>query len=474
MNIAIVGSGYVGLVSGACLASVGHEVRCVDQLSDRVDQVRRGEPPFHEPGLPELLRRTLASGRLTATADLAGAVAASDVTLIAVGTPPRGEAPDLSFVEAAASGIGRALRGTSSYHVVVTKSTVPPGTTEAVGERIAAESGRSPGEFGLCMNPEFLREGHAVADFLHPDRIVIGQRDGRSGRVVADMYAAFDCPRLHTTLRNAELIKYASNSLLSVLISFSNELAGLCEALPGTDVDTVMTGLHLDRRLSPMAGDVRVRPGILDYLRAGIGFGGSCLPKDVNALRVFARERGVVTPLLDATVRVNTDRARRVIDQLERLLGGLSDRTIAVLGLAFKPGTDDLRESPAFALIRVLRERGARVRAFDPLAMEAARRAMGGTADYELSSSPEEALTGADGVLVATAWPEFTEWDWDALCRLMRRPVILDGRHALARVRLPGSAVYQVIGRSGPSADEGEEITREVRPADALKVEIAE
>ena len=456
MKITVVGSGYVGLVSGACLASLGHDVCCVDKVQERVDQIRRGEAPFHEPGLPELLAQALASGRLTASTDLASAVAAGELTMIAVGTPPLGEAPDLSFVEAAADDIARALSGSTAYHVVVVKSTVPPGTTRVVGERIAAATGRRPDRLGVAMNPEFLREGHAVSDFLDPDRIVIGERDERSGAAVASLYDAFDCPKVHTTLESAELVKYTSNALLSVLISFSNEIAALCESLPDTDVETVMDGLHLDRRLSPPAsktGETRVRPGILDYLRAGIGFGGSCLPKDVNALRSFARSRGIESAMLDATMRVNTDRPRRVVDRLETFLGGLKGRTVALLGLAFKPGTDDVRDSPSFALLRVLQERGAVVRAYDPLAMESVRRALGAAAGEVLVDTPEQALADADAVMVATAWPEFAVWNWDALCRSMRRPVIVDGRNALAKVRLPADAIYLPIGRSLPAQE---------------------
>jgi UDPglucose 6-dehydrogenase/GDP-mannose 6-dehydrogenase len=440
------------LVSGACLASLGHDVRCVDRVPERVQAIQRGEAPFHEPGLPELLRRTIGSGRLTATTDLAAAVASSEVSIIAVGTPPRGDDPDLSFLEAAATEIGRALVHRAGYHVVSVKSTAPPGTTRRIGDLIARESGRGPDRLGVAMNPEFLREGEAVSDFINPDRIVIGERDDRSGAAIAALYATFDCPKLHTTLENAELIKYASNSLLSVLISFSNEIAGLCESMPGTDVEAVMHGLHLDKRLSPMTDGGRVRPGILDYLRAGIGYGGSCLPKDVNALRVFSRERGVATPLLDATVQVNQQRPERVVDRLDRLVDGLAGRTIALLGLAFKPGTDDMRDSPSFALLRSLLVRGARVRAYDPLGMAAAKLALAGAADGLLVATPQEALGGADAAIVATAWPEFTSWDWTSLCALMRRPLIVDGRNALTATRFPANVVYLPIGQSDPRA----------------------
>jgi UDPglucose 6-dehydrogenase/GDP-mannose 6-dehydrogenase len=234
------------------------------------------------------------------------------------------------------------------------------------------------------------------------------------------------------------------------LISFSNEIAALCEHLPDTDIDTVMGGLHLDRRLSPLINGVRLRPGVLEYLRAGIGFGGSCLPKDVNALRAFARERQVDTPMLDATVRINTARPLRIVDRVGELLAGLQGRTVALLGLAFKPGTDDVRDSPSLPLLRALQERGADVRAYDPLSLESSRRALGDANPVVLCTTPEDALAGADAVLIATAWPEFAEWDWARLAGLMRRAVIVDGRNALRHVRLPADILYQPIGQKAP------------------------
>src|SRR5262249_31623239 len=311
MRVAIVGTGYVGLVTGTCLASLGHTVTCVDSDRARVDATARGGPPFQEPGLPELLRRALAEGRLSVTSVLDRAIAESDVSILAVGTPAREERIDLGAVTTAAGEIGRALRDVRHYHVVVVKSTVVPGTTDTVlREVLESASGRRVGAFGLCMNPEFLREGSAVADFMNPDRIVIGACDARSAEAVGQLYERFTCPKLVTTPRNAEMIKYTANALLALLVSFSNELAGLCEAIPGLDESRVMAGVHLDRRLTP-AGDGA--PEILTYLRAGIGFGGSCLPKDVDALRSFGAEQGVEMPLLDAVARVNRERPRRVV-----------------------------------------------------------------------------------------------------------------------------------------------------------------
>lgn len=448
MKVAIVGTGYVGLVTGACLASIGHEVVCVDVQSERVQMINDGQAPFHEAGLPELIKRGLEKRTLSATTDLREAIGGSRLSLIAVGTPPKNEQVDLSYVEKAAAQIGEVLRDHEGYHVVAVKSTVPPGTTDTlVRETVERHSGRKAGEFGLCMNPEFLREGSAVEDFAQPDRIVIGEWDARSGAVLDELYSVFDCPKPHTSLRNAELTKYASNSLLSVLISFSNEIAGLCEAIPGMDVETVMDTLHLDKRFSPVLDGRRIKPGALTYLRAGIGFGGSCFPKDVNALRMFARGCEVEMPMLDATMRVNGRRPQQIVQLIGNSLGGSDGRTVAVLGLAFKPDTDDLRESPSLAIIHHLVEHGARVRAYDPIAMGAARALLNDA--VELCDTPEALLADVDAAVIATAWSEFARWDWDGLSKLMRQPLIIDGRSVLRDVQLPKHVRYQPIGQAG-------------------------
>ena len=274
MRIAVIGAGYVGLVTCTCIAHLGHDAICVDVDPERAKAVAAAQPTFYEPGLSEMLAGVLQSGRMRAGTEVAEAVAQSEVTILAVGTPCRNGDIDLSFVESAAREIGRALRDDPAYHVIVVKSTVVPGTTDTVvREAVERASGRKLGEFGLCMNPEFLREGSAVADFMEPDRIVIGQSDERAGQALARVYEPFNCPKIFTTLRNAEMIKYASNSLLATLISFSNEMAELCEATPGTDVDQVLDGLHLDRRLSPLVDGKRVSPGIwcIFALAAGLG-----------------------------------------------------------------------------------------------------------------------------------------------------------------------------------------------------------
>jgi UDPglucose 6-dehydrogenase len=446
MRITIIGSGYVGLVSGVCLAVVGHDVTCVDVHPGVVERINTGTPPFFEPGLAEHLSDVLASGRFRATLDLERAVTQAECILIAVGTPSTSDGIDLTAVIGAAEQVGRAMALDDRYRVVVVKSTVVPGTTDSVvGPAIARASGRGDDTFGLCMNPEFLREGAAVADFLNPDRVVIGSRDDRGTAVLRRVYAPFSCPVLVTGLRDAELIKYTSNALLATLISFSNEVAGLCERTPGTDIDAVMDGVHLDRRLAPVVDGLRIRPDVVSYLRAGSGFGGSCFPKDVMALREFGRAKGAPTPILDAVLDVNARRPGEVAALADSIAGGLDGKVVAMLGLTFKADTDDLRESPALALLRALAERGATLRAYDPLH----------TSVSELAGCPARlmptmisAVSGADLTVVGTGWPEFRTADWTTLAEAMRTRVVLDARNYLRGTALPATITYWPIGRA--------------------------
>jgi UDPglucose 6-dehydrogenase len=445
MRLAVIGTGYVGLVSGACIAATGHDVICVDTVQERVDAVNRCTPLFHEPGLPELLQQVVSSGKLRATGDLAEAVRASEITMIAVGTPSNNGDIDLSYIRAAADSVGRALRNANGYHVVTVKSTVVPGTTDSVvGSVLERIAGRSPGSIGLCMNPEFLREGTAVADFMEPDRIVIGQSDERAGATLAKLYSTFDCPKIFTTLRNAEMTKYASNALLATLISFSNELAAICEATPGTDIEQVMDGLHLDRRLNCVAGGERYSPAILSYLRAGCGFGGSCLPKDVTALAAFGRKQGHRPQLLEAVLAVNQSRPAAIVRMAESALGELKGKTIAILGLAFKPGTDDVRDSPGLAVIHLLHSKNASVRGYDPFVASLPRN---GT-QVSVCTSAEEALRQADAAIITSGLPELRSLDWGALAKQMRQPVVIDGRSTLRTVQMPPPVRYFRIGQS--------------------------
>lgn len=443
MRIAIIGAGYVGLVTGVCLALQGHTVRLVEERQDRRDSITSGHAPFFEALLDESLQKMIASGNLHIHQNLNEAVALSEVTFIAVGTPPKGDEIDLSQVERAAQEIGKALSQTTEYHVIVVKSTVVPGTTDGlVQTAVEQASGKKVGEFGLCMNPEFLREGSAVEDFQEPDRIVIGQYDSRSGDVLKAVYASFDCPFVMTTLRNAELTKYASNTLLSVLISFSNEMASLCEKIEGVDVDTVLNTLKLDKRLSPIVDGKRIEPQILSYLKAGCGFGGSCLPKDVNALRKFAEKKSVQMPLLNATIEVNERRPKQFVDIIERSLGSVKSATLAILGLSFKPNTDDVRESPSLKVIAELKKRGATVKVFDPLV----RGALEGVDQVEFSQTAEECITDVDAAVITTACSEFLVLDWPRLVSKMRRSFIFDGRGLFATNAPPHPVVVQPIG----------------------------
>lgn len=445
MRVSIVGAGYVGLVSGVCLAEKGHQVVCVDVDGAKVDRINQGSAPIHERGLPELLRRTLGT-TFRATTDLREAVLGTDLSLIAVGTPFADEAIDLRYIREAALQIGAVLRDKPDYHVVVVKSTVVPGTTDDVVAPLLEEaSGKKAGpDFGVGMNPEFLREGEAVHDFLAPDRIVLGAMDDRTARVMAELYRSFaGVDTVRTTPRTAETIKYAANALLATMISFSNEVGNLCAGIEGVDVVEVMRGVHLDRRLSPILPDERrIVPAFTTYLEAGCGFGGSCFPKDVKALIAFGQQAGVPMRLLDAVIEVNALQPHRVLALLDKHFPALAGVEVAVLGLAFKPGTDDVRESPALPVVRELLARGARVRAFDPVAMVEAQRVLDEDPRLTFAKSLPDALEGARAVVVLTRWPEFAE-----LPRLLQDgpdpPLVVDGRRMLA----PGSvARYEGIG----------------------------
>jgi UDPglucose 6-dehydrogenase len=444
MKIAVIGAGYVGLTTGVGLAQLGHSVTCVDTIANRVETVSSGKVPFHEPDLPSMLAAVLASGRFRCTGNLRQAVSESEVTFITVGTPQSGHSVDLNYVSSAARQIGAVLASTSGYHVIAVKSTVPPGTTDTlVRHRLEEVSGKRCGQFGLCMNPEFLAEGSAVQDFMNPDRIIIGQWDEKSGRTLERVYERFDCPKIHTGLRNAEIVKYASNALLATLISFSNEIAGVCEATPDTNVNVVLESLCLDRRLSPIVEGQRINPGILSFLWAGCGYGGSCLPKDIDALRAYAREKGLAPRLLDAVVEINGVQPERLVHMAKHARSSLRDATVAVLGLAFKAGTDDLRQSTALKVIRLLLEHGAKVKAYDPIVKELPY-------DFDevtLCASPEQVMSATDAALITTACPEFASWDWARLCCSMRHPVVIDGRNAYHRINWPDWVKYLPMGR---------------------------
>jgi len=449
MRVSVVGTGYVGLVSGVCLATKGHDVTCIDVLEEKVAKINRAQPPIYEAGLEDLLKQVIAEGKLNATTDLADAVKNSDLTLIAVGTPFDGHRIDLKYIRAAAEQIGQALKDKDGYHVVVVKSTVVPGTSEDVVLPLVAEhSGKKPGEgFGIGMNPEFLKEGEAIADFMEPDRIVLGGIDERTIDVMAQLYAAFEGVEVvRCSPRTAEMIKYTANSLLATLISFSNEIGNLCAAVGNVDVTEVMRGVHLDKRFAPIMPDgQRVFPSSLTYLAAGCGFGGSCFPKDVKALIRYGEELGQPMSILKAVIDTNAHQPDRMVALLEDALPALDGKRVAILGLAFKPGTDDVRESPALAVVRTLHARGCKIVGFDPVAEEEARKALNGVSiDY--ADTVEACIADADAVMLMTSWPQFK--DLPAMIGAAAKPpVLIDGRRMLAKDSVPA---YHGIGLTQP------------------------
>lgn len=444
MKVSIVGCGYVGLVSGVCLAEKGHEVVCVDVDPDKVDRINRGDPPIHEAGLEELLRRNLKRA-FRATTDLGEAVLNSDLTIIAVGTPFAGDEIDLRFIREAASQIGAVLKEKPTYHVVLVKSTVVPGTTDDVVRPLLEKaSGKKAGPgFGVGMNPEFLREGDAVSDFLLPDRIVLGANDDRSAAVLEELYQPFrGVDKLRTNPRTAETIKYAANSLLATMISFSNEIGNLCSEIGDVDVVEVMRGVHLDKRLSPILSDgQRVRPDFLTYLEAGCGFGGSCFPKDLKALVAFGQRTGSSMQLLQAVVDVNHRQPQEMLRLLGRHFPILQGVRVTVLGLAFKPGTDDIRESPAIPIINELVRQGAEVTVYDPVVKQGDSAIFGSEAIRYLCNL-KESVAQTQAILLLTRWDEFKDLP-NLVSTLPDPPVVIDGRRLLDSFSVPR---YEGIG----------------------------
>ena len=447
MNVSIVGAGYVGLVTGLCLADRGHRVRCVDIDSAKVLQLTRGILPFHEAGVANLLNRHLGE-RFFPTSDIHEALSDTELTMIAVGTPFEDGAISLKYVGDAAAAVGEALTRRPGYHVVVVKSTVVPGTTEDFVRPILENvSGKRCGvDFGLGMNPEFLREGEAVEDFFNPDRIVLGAIDERSMDAMARVYTGFEGVSLiRTNPRTAEMIKYVSNALLATLISFSNEIGNVCSAAQDVDVIDVLGAVHLDKRITTVTPDgSRIVPGITSYLKAGCGFGGSCFPKDLRALIQWGKEKNRTPTLLTAVLETNEKQPFEIVSLLKKHFATLDGVRVAVLGLAFKPGTDDIRESPSLPVIRGLAAEGARVFAYDPVAIPATRRALR-SIDVEYATSLPEVLRRAEAVVLLTAWPEFQE-----VPRLLEMhghsPVVVDGRRVLDKTCV---SRYEGIGLSG-------------------------
>jgi UDPglucose 6-dehydrogenase len=417
MNVCVIGTGYVGLVTGACFAEFGVQVTCVDKQEEKIAALDRGEIPIYEPGLEAVVARNVSQGRLTFTADTESAVRSSLVVFIAVGTPPADDgSTDLRFVEQVAREIGRVIDG---YKVVVTKSTVPVGTSYEVKgwiEEEVAKAGRSA-RFSVASNPEFLREGAAVSDFMRPDRVVVGADDDEAMEIMRDLYRPLylnETPFVLTNIASAELTKYAANAFLATKISFINEVANLCEKIGG-DVHAVARGMGLDRRIGQK------------FLHPGPGYGGSCFPKDTLSAAHQAREAGERMEIVESVIRVNQRQRERMVEKVKGALGGeLAGRTVALLGLSFKPETDDIRDAPGIFIARQLQEGGATVRAFDPVAMPNAARVLG---DATLCKNAYEACEGADAMVIITEWNQFRMLDLDRVRSLLRRPLIVDVRN---------------------------------------------
>ena len=443
-RVSVIGLGYVGLTFSACLADKGFKVYGVDIDEKKRRLISDGRPPIYEEGIEPLLKRAISSGSLKVTGDFREAVLGSDITFICVGTPSRPDGSvDLSQVESACRGVGEALRDKEDYHLVVVRSTVPPGTTEGlVRDSLESASGKRVGEaLGLCFNPEFLSEGKAIKGIMSPDRIVVGAIDERSGKLLLDLYRDFYSdklpPILVTNPVNAELIKYANNAFLAMKVSFANMFSRLCGRLRGADVTVVMRGIGMDSRICG------------EFLGAGLGWGGSCFPKDNRGIVSYAEGLGVDLKLVKASIEVNEEQVDYAVELAETLVGDLRGKLIAVLGLAFKPGTDDVRESRAIALVERLLRMGARVRVHDPKAMDNARKILGN--DVEYASTLESCLEDADLCILATEWPEYKELSEEDLRRLMRSPALLDCRRIYDPKRFRG-VKFAAIGL-GPISD---------------------
>lgn len=451
-RITVLGVGYVGLVTGACFADLGNQVVCLDVIPEKIEKLKRGEMPIFEPGLEEMVQRNAAAGRLTFTTDYAQAIPRAEFIFVAVGTPSGvdGEA-DLKYIRSAVENIAAHL---DSYAIIVNRSTVPVGTGDSTAQTLI-ERGKKQGiDFQVVSNPEFTREGSAIYDFLNPDRVVLGSVDKEAAEAVADLYRAFTEKIMITDLRTAEMIKYASNAFLAMKISFINEIASICEKL-GADVKEVAAGMGQDARIGAA------------FLNAGLGFGGSCFPKDVKALTYMAEVNGLHPQLLRAVMDINRDQRRRVVLHLRELVGNLRGKTVGLLGLAFKPNTDDIREAAAIDLAHMLSNEGASLRAYDPVAMENAHRLLDGV---KFCADAYEVAAGADALILVTEWNEFKQLDMPRIYTSMRRKVFLDGRNVYepGEMRAHGFD-YRGVGRplNGDATHETVATNDERQTADA-------
>lgn len=429
-KICVIGTGYVGLVTGTCFADLGNEVTCLDIDKERIDNLKAGQMPIYEPGLEQLVKQNVAADRLIFTTEYKDALAGAEYAFIAVGTPSGndGEA-DLKYVRSAAEAIADHVKESI---LVINKSTVPVGTGDWAADIINRRRNGRPLQFSVVSNPEFLREGSAINDFMNPDRVVLGSVDRAAAEMVAKLYQPLRCTIMVTDLRTAEMIKYASNAFLATRISFINEIANICEEL-GADVREVAKGMGLDKRIGYY------------FLDAGLGWGGSCFPKDVKALEHMAVLHGTQPQLLQAVMEINRNQRRRAVMQLRKALKSLNDKTVGVLGIAFKPNTDDIRDAAAIEIIHLLQNEGAHVRAYDPQAMENAEKVF---KHVTLCENPYQVAENADALILATEWNEFKQLDFTKLKGMMKQPVILDGRNAWDSELLKNLGfTYMGIGR---------------------------
>ncbi len=429
-KICVIGTGYVGLVTGTCFADLGNEVTCLDIDKERIDDLKAGKMPIYEPGLEQLVKQNVAAERLLFSTDYQEALTGAEYAFIAVGTPSGsdGEA-DLKYVRSAAEAIADHVKESI---LVINKSTVPVGTGDWVADMINRRRDGNPLQFSVVSNPEFLREGSAINDFMNPDRVVLGSVDRSAAEMVAQLYQPLRCNIMITDLRTAEMIKYASNAFLATRISFINEIANICEEL-GADVREVARGMGLDKRIG------------YHFLDAGLGWGGSCFPKDVKALEHMAVLHGTQPQLLQAVMEINRNQRRRAVMQLRKSLKSLNDKTIGVLGIAFKPNTDDIRDAAAIEIIHMLQNEGAHVRAYDPQAMENASKVL---KHVTLCENPYQVAENADALVLATEWNEFKQLDFGKLKASMKQAVILDGRNLWDSETLKKQGfVYMGVGR---------------------------
>lgn len=432
MRICMIGTGYVGLVTGTCFAEFGNDVTCVDIVKEKIDKLNRGELPIYEPGLDVMVAQNVKEGRLTFTTNLKKSVEEALVIFIAVGTPQAEDgSADMRYVEAVTKDIARYM---NEYKVIVNKSTVPVGAGKWI-KKLIQENQPKPIHFSVASNPEFLREGSAIEDFIRPNRVVIGTEDPEAAAIMRDLYKPLyliETPIVMTDLASAELTKYAANAFLATKISFINEIATICERV-GADVHEVAKGMGLDQRIGTK------------FLHAGPGYGGSCFPKDTRALLNIARKNDYKFKIVEATVEVNDEQRRRMLEKIKRTLGSLNGKTIAVLGLAFKPNTDDMREAPSIDIIKGMQKDGARIKAYDPVAMEEAKKFL---QDIEFMDDTYSPMAGADALIFITEWNQFRSLDLEKIKQLLKTPIVIDLRNIYdpQRMREHGFT-YVAVGR---------------------------